>query len=183
MWPQLSKQDPDILLSIGTGFDPLPPGVATDPGAQPTHGIRSYIRKMIKLGSAAISEDMDCEIMWQEFIGGLGIDDNTPERLKRYQRLNPRLDTPVPKLDDVDQMEILKTKAREFIIGGSRVKEIANTMIGSLFYFELQIVSTNHSNPPWPSTQWGCDLNCTGNCAKLNLLLGPNFHRYNKMPA
>lgn len=164
LWPEQAAEDPDLFLSIGTGFDPIRPADTTDESSQvPKSGIASYIRKMVKLGSAAVREDMNCETMWQEYIHGIGLDSEPvdPDRSRRYQRLNPPFEGPIPSLDEVDHMESLQNHARQYIIRSSKIKEVAKVLQASIFYFELNIVSATPS--PYSTNGWDCDFDCTGN--------------------
>lgn len=70
LWPELSKQDPDIMLSLGTGFDPDPPQVADD-SPRPETGITSFLHKMKDLGYTAVLEDMDSEMKWRNLLMAL----------------------------------------------------------------------------------------------------------------
>lgn len=166
LWPSLATKDPDIFLSIGTGFNQLSRAETTE-GSIPVSksGVASYVRKLISLGSAAVLEDMNCEMMWQEYIQGIGLvsESRDSNRSKRYQRLNLPIIGPLPKLDEVDQMELLQSLARRFITGGSMIKEVAMVLQASLFYFDLQIVSSAPTNSRHSLGQWDCDLHCTGN--------------------
>lgn len=167
LWPEQAAEDPDLFLSIGTGFDTVPAANATDESsAVPKPGITSYIRKMIKLGSAAVSDDMNCEMMWQEYIQRIGLDSESvdPDRSRRYQRLNLPLQGPIPSLDEVDQMENLQNHVGQYIIRSSKIKEVAKVLQASLFYYELNIVSgTQSDSPSFFTNGWDCDLHCTGN--------------------
>lgn len=165
LWPEQASEDPDLFLSIGTGFDTVPAADTTDASTVPKSGITSYIRKMIKLGSAAVFDDMNCEMMWQEYIQGIGLDSESvdPDRSRRYQRLNLPLTGPIPSLDEVEHMETLQAQVRQYIIRSSKIKEVAKVLQASLFYYELNIVSSTQSESPFFTNGWDSDLHCTGN--------------------
>lgn len=163
LWPEQAAQDPDIFLSIGTGFDRFPcANVTEEPPEVPKLGITSFVLKMIKMGAEAMREDMNCELVWQQYIQGISLNSD-PHRSRRYQRLNLPIEGPIPKLDEVDQMEDLRNRARKYIIGGSGIKEVARVLRASLFYFELRIVTSTRPNSRFMPNQWDCDLICTGN--------------------
>lgn len=167
LWPEQAAEDPDIFLSVGTGFDTTPAANPTGASlAVPKSGITSYIRKMINLASAAVSDDMNCEMVWQDYIKGIGLDSESvdPDRSRRYQRLNLAVEGPIPSLDAVDHMESLQNQVRQYIIRSSKIKEVARVLQASLFYYELNIVSGIDSEyPSFPKNRWDYDLHCTGN--------------------
>jgi hypothetical protein len=69
------------LLSVGTGNVATPESVPPDK-VFPRRGIQAFIQRFIRLGNAAILEDMNSETLWQDFIEGFGTDDSAEERLK-----------------------------------------------------------------------------------------------------
>lgn len=135
------------MLSIGTGYD-LAPKTPTE--SIPRRGIQGFLQRLIGMGEAAILEDMNCETLWQEFREGLGADGSTKERLKRYKRLNPPLEGPIPDLDDIDQMGNLQKKVENYVHGNQEINETASSLIGTLFYFELQSVVSKVSTTGVP---------------------------------
>lgn len=144
IWPELSTEDPDIMLSLGTGFDPQPP-MAGEPPSLPQTGVGNFIQKVTDMGYLAVLEDMDCEKKWRDFTHCLRIDDQDEERLSRYKRLNPPLKSPIPKLDAVHEVDNLQEKVVEWLGSEKMVTEtriVANTLIASLFYFEFICVSS-----------------------------------------
>lgn len=163
LWPELSKQDPDIMLSLGTGFDPDPPQVADD-SPRPETGITSFLHKMKDLGYTAVLEDMDSEMKWREFTDGLRMDDQDKERLSKYRRLNPYIMSPIPKMDDFCQVDSLQRKVRRWLDlrpAATDVTTIAHKLIASLFYFEFLGASVE----PYigvESLRRGVTLTCTG---------------------
>lgn len=151
LWPESKDQDPDILLSIGTGYDSL---LQPRPAAQSKPGPLDYLKRLFKLAADILQNDLDCQRIWRDFRDSQGIYNFAPETERKYVRLNIDLKDAdfgkdkksqvqrVPLLDQVKKMEILEKIAKgkcsdddsELALEISRV---ANTLIASLFYFKV----------------------------------------------
>lgn len=58
------------------------------------------------------------------------------EDRKRYIRINPALEEPVPKLDDVEKMNVLKDATRHIVGDSPEVKMAALRLVAACFYFD-----------------------------------------------
>lgn len=133
LWPHFEKNDPDILLSIGTGFDPDEGQAPEVAGSKPAQGIRAFATDILRLVKQNIQDGMNSEKIWKRFSSNFYIDGN--EKKRRYCRLNPEIKD-LPKIDAVDRMGELEKKARKAFEGSQEVNHICATLIASLFYFE-----------------------------------------------
>lgn len=155
LWPTLAKHDPDLLLSIGTGFHASTQASSINPGPESEPGINGYLRRKLKLVLDAIQDNLDCEKAWSNFIERLSLPEDE-ERRKKYQRLNPSFPYSLPKLDEFTQMEKLQQETRASFLQYPRVYElVADTLIASLFFFEMQSTCT-------PATEPDDYYNCKG---------------------
>lgn len=140
LWPSLAKHDPDLLLSIGTGFDGGANTPQTNPGPRSIAGIEGYLRRMLRIALDAIQDNLDCENAWLKFTRKLQINEND-ERKRKYRRLNPDFTGSLPKIDDVTQIDDLEKKTKQTFLQYPAIYEsIADTLIASLFYFEMCLV-------------------------------------------
>lgn len=177
IWPAFAKQDPDIMLSIGTGFDASPPVHAVNnPRPVPKRGIRNFVKKFWGIGAGAILEDMNSELMWEEFIESIGLKSPDSEGFERYQRLNPHLKPPIPRLDAVDQLENLQQVVKEYTSNAhysTKITLISSMMVASLFYFDFYAVSMEDipDTKTWHSRA-NVNLKCEGNQSHLFTVTG-----------
>ena len=124
LWP--SKFDPDIALSLGTGT--------------------SRNAKLPKLSRApwrlwrSFMRTIDTEEAYKRF------KNNRPLSIRdRFQRLNLQLTGHEPRLDDVASISHLKSQMPEsFCSDYNDVGAVIDSLISSLFYFELEDVPAFH---------------------------------------
>lgn len=157
LWPSLAEQDPDLLLSIGTGYDPNQHILSTNPGPRSKAGIEGHLRRLLKIAMDAIQDNLDCEKTWKNFITALGIQPEDEETKRKYQRLNPDFTDSLPKLDEVARMNELEEKTEIIFLQHPLISEIANTLIATLFYFEIAQVTLKADR-----------IECKGKGASLN---------------
>lgn len=135
VWPDLAEQDPDILLSIGTGYNSKAKANTSNPGPRSKIGMEGYVRRMLRIALDAIQGNLDCEATWRDFISRLPKND---EKCRKYARLNPDFENTLPRLDDVKQIDYLQTRTKQtFSSNPGWYEPIAETLIASLFYFEM----------------------------------------------
>lgn len=153
LWPELKNRDPDILLSIGTGFNSKTTKQRHDePGPRPKPGILGYKEKMFKIAVDVIQDAIEAENTYSKFCEGLHIEREETEearvdRFRKYPRLNPNFSgpDPVPSLDAVDRMGELIQKTTHYILHSQEFQEVANSLIATLFYFE----TLHHDDLEW----------------------------------
>ncbi|KAJ5035237.1 acyl transferase/acyl hydrolase/lysophospholipase [Bipolaris maydis] len=125
LWP--NKPQPDFALSLGTGTS-SPTVVSKSPTIS-----RFYIRLF-----KSFMRNLDGEDAWKRFLNSI-----SPNVRQRFHRLNIRLAGPEPSLDDTFVIPELKSKVAQTIDEDRpRISSIFDSMIASIFYFELDNLPT-----------------------------------------
>lgn len=130
LWPD--RGDPDFALSIGTGTSSIS-----------NNQVKRFYMRLLK----SFMRNIDGEEIWIQFKNTL-----PPESQDRYHRLNLRLGGYEPQLDDVLMISELKNRTLEAINNEPVITEVIDSMIASMFYFELDEL-------PFPSNS---GYNCSG---------------------
>jgi len=146
IWPESRARDPDILLSIGTGFDSSIGVQTQEPGPRARIGVRGFAKKMLGIAVDTLQDVLDCEKSWTNFLESVhGNDEDRQhvgidaERQQNYFRLNPDLKgkfTTLPKLDDVKAIDMLERYTSYIFQTSTKLRSVAATLISSLLYFE-----------------------------------------------
>jgi len=155
IWPEQKDKDPDILLSIGTLWsdnDKTGPKKPDKAKSQAKFGLRQYAKKYVNLAVNAINNDLDCEKTWSSFYDSLNIAQENGYRKKKYCRINPKMYNTPPALDSVSSMDELQTITRRYCSTSPEIKDVASTLIASLFYFELK-----GAKESLPAGCWTCE--------------------------
>ncbi|KAF2278979.1 FabD/lysophospholipase-like protein [Westerdykella ornata] len=130
IWP--NKDPPDFTLSLGTGTTML------------TNSCKDKERFYVRL-FRSFMRSLDGEDAWKRFFNSL------PTSLRhRYHRLNIFLPGQEPRLDDVAKIAELKTQTAQAIIQDIDTAPVLDSMIASLFYFELD------DFPNWSNGTYSC---------------------------
>lgn len=146
IWPDQQDAEPDIVVSIGTAFCPKSEkdvDKSTMRWRPESKGILAHLIFVANLGKDHIYSSLRSEKTWTEFIGN-----KSSQSKERYVRINPALDKPPPKLDDVSQLEYLRSTTEIFarFTNYSQVQEVIRRLVATCFYFELEERSTRESN-------------------------------------
>ncbi|KAH8667562.1 hypothetical protein BGZ60DRAFT_564753 [Tricladium varicosporioides] len=159
IWKDVGMKQPDIFLSIGTGYNghpeqDTPVSTSFFGKFNTTHKKELPPRPNVPLGnlrtfstftgqlwstvSSRFDSILNCTKIWNDFrldaLGGPYASDQ-----RRYIRLNPDLGFKVPKLDAVDNLRDIQQAAHEHLQSGfanARTKEVAHRLIASTFFFE-----------------------------------------------
>jgi hypothetical protein len=126
------------MLSLGTG---------TSSAAKHKIGPHSPVKdRFVKrlLGNCMVQ--LDSEKQWKTFIQFI-----PPKLRNRYHRLNICFPGPEPAIDEVQAIQRLKGQAQQFIANDAKALLVRDTMIASIFYFELDSFSLK-----------GNDIQCSG---------------------
>jgi hypothetical protein len=140
LWPNLAEQDPDILLSIGTGYNSNLTNARREPGPPWRPGFIGYAKRMLKLAVDMIQDDLNCQRIWEDFRRGLEIHAEDEERNQKYCRVNVDLGNELPKLDAVNEVERLEKITKDHFLQSAQLYQIAGILIASLFYFRTEKV-------------------------------------------
>lgn len=134
LWPTLKDREPDIVVSVGTAYSDEPKQKRGNKfSRQPQTGIFSYRDNMQKFAKDVVSNCLDGEQAWSRYLDTRNPDEDNKGR---YVRLNVRLDSHPPKLDDVGAMEILRLQTRSSFSNNPVIVQAACKLVASSFYFE-----------------------------------------------
>jgi predicted acylesterase/phospholipase RssA len=135
IWPESQDRHPDILLSIGTGYNPATePRDSRSTSKPSTWGVLSHMRGLAKIGIDHVHNSLNSERTWKIFMERYLPYDRFKDR---YIRVNLTLDNDPPKLDDVQAMGKLRDMTRSrFTKEKDQIQTIADRLIASSFYFE-----------------------------------------------
>jgi hypothetical protein len=145
IWPELKDRDPDILLSIGTAFDPNPPPMDA-PVPEPGWFIGKFFNNLLNLLTSLVVNNTNSQRSWYNFLGKLAIKNDDEDRKRKFVRLNPPIgkgnlvsgNCPLPNFDEVDKMAALASYTNELYIphNSEQLRAVADSLVASLFYFE-----------------------------------------------
>jgi hypothetical protein len=135
IWPGMASYPPDILISIGTGYD----STRADSDAQiskiMTRRISFFTTAMNRLNSM-----VDCNQIWDEFLAN---EVGTPpdnSYLRRFRRFNPDLKSDCPNFDEIGKLKTLQKTVKDWLIGQEgrkQIKQVAKHLVASCFYFDM----------------------------------------------
>ena len=131
IWPDV--QYPDIILSLGTGYNPAARKTIIE--AQPPRpGMFSHMKNLVRMAIDHIESSLDSEKTWSTFLENHSrMNDHTI----RLRRVNPPLDYDPPRLDDVSAMKRLQDTVRKQSTKMSGIiDEVAQQLVASSFYLE-----------------------------------------------
>ena len=132
IWPETRDSPPDILLSIGAGCNKkiqeeaqhasihqgLSPTLedrvlvatgSTRLGILRKKSANSQIRNYFKLAKDRVESLLDPEIAWLTFVSTA----SRARDVSRYWRINPDIESELPKLDEVEKVFYLREKMRQ----------------------------------------------------------------------
>lgn len=156
LWPNLANKQPDLLLSIGTGFDPTP-RIDTDKSrrVRAKRGALEFAKIVLKIAIQQIESSLNCEREWSDFTRSLNLQDE--DKAAKYRRLSIEFPSNLPRIDQVDQMPMLKKVTEDFCANNPLIDEIATKLIASLFFFRLDGASQTTQG----IKGWECEGNPT----------------------
>jgi hypothetical protein len=133
LWPELKDDEPDIVISIGTGscVTAKEKALVSSPSNK---GIVAGIRNMNNLASHHIHSSLDARKTWREFIR---VRNPKGDNKQRYVRLDPEFEEPLPKLDHIRALLELKASTISSMKGSEQIKAVAQRIAATLFYFEV----------------------------------------------
>ena len=123
------NRGPDFALSLGTGTSH--PVEARNHETKTSPITDGCVPRLFR----SFMGQLDGEKTWTEFTNTLSI-----EGKGRYHRLNISFPGREPQLDDVTTMSQMKASAIESIKIDPRLRPVLDSIVASLFYFELQSI-------------------------------------------
>lgn len=135
IWPELENDSPDIIVSVGTSYNPAPRSSAEKALSplSPRLGIFSHGKSLVKIATDHIASALDSEKTWGSYMNVLH---PPPNQNSRYVRINPRLKENPPSLDEVDRLPYIQELVREMSSTDVSIQNVALRLIASSFYFE-----------------------------------------------
>ena len=136
IWPDVAEAHPDVILSVGTGFNSQSSRQSTSPGRISRWNKVSRAKRLAKVSIDQFQSTLNSEEAWRNFMQWNAL----PQRLEgRYIRLNLPLQDDPPKLDDVLSMaelqEITRSRCTRRL---DEMKSAADRLLATSFYFELK---------------------------------------------
>jgi len=133
IWPNSCSEYPDIVLSIGTSYNPHPRRPVDEKSATPTLGVVSHGKSLLKIATDHIASTVDSERVFSNYMSILPF---TGDNRSRYVRLNPKLSEDPPRLDEVDRLSYLQTVVRGQMAESPEIKKVARQLVATSFFFE-----------------------------------------------
>ncbi|KAL4757187.1 uncharacterized protein BDW70DRAFT_171583 [Aspergillus foveolatus] len=178
IWPDMADSHPDIVLSIGTGYNPNSQTRDTHLSRPGSRGMISYVMGLAKIAMDHIHNSLDSERTWRVFLERT----HPPSRfLDRYVRANLALDRDPPSLDNVEMIDTLSEMTRSrFTKDISFIQSISDRLVASSFYFEQSSSAMGAENEDGTFTIKGHIFSRFPPGSSQIHSLGEAFHRRSK---
>ena len=152
IWPDVSDQDPDILLSLGTGQNRISVLPKLSMKSVDKHAVQSSWQILVNEKSwglgrifrpwsslySKVDDILDAEIAWASFRADVVAHDVANRNTRRFIRFNPDIDRTAPAMDAKDQMGSLQMTVRKRLCLPhcvTALKHVAHRLLASCFYF------------------------------------------------
>jgi hypothetical protein len=134
LWPHLADDPPDIILSIGTSYNPdSTRRISMQRTSTLRLGVLNQAKALLRIAMDHIASTLDSEKTWDNYIEVLN---PASHHRQRYVRLNPKLTEDPPALDEVDKMKHIQDIVRAQMMKDDRIRQVALQLIATSFYFE-----------------------------------------------
>ena len=134
IWPKLENESPDIIVSVGTSYNPArSSGEKAFSSLPPRLGVLSHGKAWMKIANDHIASTSDSEKTWRTYMDVLH---PSPSQKGRYVRINPQMKEDPPRMDEVDRLPDLQGSVREMLGSDDSIANVALRLIASSFYFE-----------------------------------------------
>ena len=133
IWSNELCEYPDVVLSLGTAFNPHARRVPVKKSSSVKLGVLSHGMSLMKIAKDHIEDSLDCEKTWCEYVSLLSANASS----SRFVRYNIALTEDPPTLDDLHSMKRLQDYVRTQLSNDSfRLKKLAMQLMATSFYFE-----------------------------------------------
>ncbi|TEY21459.1 hypothetical protein BOTCAL_1675g00010 [Botryotinia calthae] len=122
-----SKKQPDIVVSLGTGFIQT-----TKEAEENSQQISFFNSRCVPRLFASFLNLFVGESRWRELCNTL-----SPQVRDRYHRLNVEFSGSEPALDDTQVIPGLRQHVQWHVLANNEIKQCADNLLASLFYIEL----------------------------------------------
>jgi hypothetical protein len=135
LWGNELCEHPDIILSLGTTYNPHSSHMPARKTVPEKPGIFAHGKSLVKLAKDHIEDSLDCEKTWRSYVSLL-----PPSASEsRYVRYNPALMRDPPTLDDVPAMKPLQQEVRDQLSRDKyRLRGVAMQLMATSFYWETK---------------------------------------------
>ena len=133
LWPTQQDQDPDLVVSLGILFCEKKREKKGSRWVGPSKGIVAHGRFLQKMAQNHLHTSLDSEKTWRDFLSTRGLN---PANRNRYVRINPQIPDHPPKLDEVDQVRMLRETTQHLVGGDPKIKTLAHRLVATSFYFD-----------------------------------------------
>lgn len=135
IWPELENDPPDIIVSVGTSYNPAARSSAEKALSPVSHrlGVFSHGKSLMKIAIDHITSALDSEKIWRSYMSVLH---PPPNEKVGYIRINPQLKENPPGLDEVESLPYIQGVVREISSTDVSIQNVALRLIASSFYFE-----------------------------------------------
>ncbi|KAI9893876.1 MAG: hypothetical protein M1814_005429 [Vezdaea aestivalis] len=134
IWPERADRPADIMLSIGTGYNPNDYNEKASTDSQsppPSLGFFSYYRNLKRIAEHHIAMSLNSERAWREWLDTVA---HPSDHEDRFVRLNLKCTKDPPKLDDIDAIDGLADSTNLQFAINQTVATIAHHLVASSFY-------------------------------------------------
>ncbi|RFU29557.1 hypothetical protein B7463_g6774, partial [Scytalidium lignicola] len=142
IWPELAESPPDIMISIGTGYNVNKMSSHPTPKANvspPKHGLISHFKTFKRIAEDHVAVSLDSERTWHSWLQTLPTQQRNE---KRFVRLNVSCPKDPSPLDDVQSLPQLRTYVQEQYALNRLIEDIAHRLVASSFY----VVASSSTN-------------------------------------
>lgn len=141
IWPESALDNPDIVLSIGTGYDSSKNVNQPRPTQAPRParlGVISNIKNLKRIAEDHIALSRESERTWNAWyrMVSRSVDDQS-----RFYRLNVDCRRDPPALDDISAMQELREYTHQQYGANQKLQRIAGHLIATSFYIKIPIFS------------------------------------------
>ena len=140
IWPETALEHPDIMLSIGTGYNSskhLKKPMFTQFRRPAKFGVISNIKNLKRIAEDHIALSTESQRTWNAWYKMVS---RSPEDDNRFFRLNVDCPKDPPALDDLSGMRDLREYTHEQYGANQIIQKIASHLVASSFYVNVQSI-------------------------------------------
>lgn len=142
IWPESALDHPDIVLSIGSGYNPnknLNNAVPTKFSRPTRFGVISNIKNLKRIAKDHIAISTESQRTWNAWfrIVSRSVDD-----VNRFYRLNVDCHQDPPTLDDISGMQELRELTHQQYGANQIIQKIASHLVATSFYVNVKSFSS-----------------------------------------
>lgn len=142
IWPESALDHPDIVLSIGSGYNPnknLNNPVPTKFSRPTRFGVISNIKNLKRIAKDHIAISTESQRTWNAWfrIVSRSVDD-----VNRFYRLNVDCHQDPPTLDDISGMQELRELTHQQYGANQIIQKIASHLVATSFYVNVKSFSS-----------------------------------------